>query len=116
MAKTTKQVGRKGKKRATLAKPRQSSKGTRTAQSDSKGRVALGRLFANKMFRVSEQPDGNVLLEPVVTVHEREAWFFQNPEVQAMVQEGIRQSREGKGQYLGSFAEHADADIDDDED
>lgn len=84
----------------------------KTSKSDSKGRVVLGPQYANKMFRVSEQPDGNLLLEPVVTVHEREIWFYKNPEVQAMVQEGIRQSRESKGKYLGSFAAFATIDID----
>jgi hypothetical protein len=87
----------------------------KTSNSDAKGRVVLGPQFANKMFRVSEQADGNVLLEPVVTVHEREVWFYKNPEAQAMVQEGIRQSREGKGKYLGSFAEYANIDIDDED-
>ena len=87
----------------------------KTSNSDSKGRVVLGPQYANKMFRMSEQPDGNLLLEPVVTVHEREVWFYKNPEVQAMVQEGIRQSRSGKGKYLGSFAQYANLEIDDED-
>lgn len=85
---------------------------TKTSNSDAKGRVVLGPKHANKMFRVSEQPDGNLLLEPVVAVHEREVWFYKNPEAQAMVQEGIRQSRAGKGKDLGSFAEFANDDTD----
>jgi hypothetical protein len=64
------------------------------------------------MFRISEQPDGNVLLEPVVTVHEREVWFYKNPEVQAIVQEGLRQSRDAETVDLGSFAQFADLDDD----
>lgn len=39
-----------------------------------------------------------------------------NPEAQAMVQEGIRQSRAGETVSLGSFAQYADLDIEDDED
>ena len=88
----------------------------KTSNADAKGRVVLGPKYANKMFRVSEQPDGNLLLEPVVAVHEREVWFYRNPEAQAMVQEGIRQSRAGETVFLGSFAQYADLDIDDDED
>lgn len=88
----------------------------KTSNADAKGRVVLGPKYANKMFRVSEQPDGNLLLEPVVAVHEREVWFYRNPEAQAMVQEGIRQSRAGETVSLGSFAQYADLDIDDDED
>ena len=87
----------------------------KVSNADAKGRVVLGVQYANKRFRVSEQPDGNLLLEPVVIVHEREAWFYRNPEAQAMVQEGIRQSRSGKGKYLGSFAGFADNEIDDED-
>lgn len=81
---------------------------SKTSNADAKGRIVLGPRHANKMFRVSEQPDGNLLLEPMVTVHEREAWFFKNPQVQEVVQEGIRQSRAGETSYFGSFAEHAE--------
>ena len=84
----------------------------KTSNSDAKGRVVLGPRYANKMFRVSEQPDGNVLLEPVVTVHEREVWLFNNPEALQMVRQGIRESQEGKGTYVGSFADYADLDVD----
>ena len=86
---------------------------SRTGNSDSKGRLVLGPKHANKMFRISEQPDGNLLLEPVVAVHEREVWFYRNQEVQGMVQEGIRQSRAGKGKHLGSFAKFAESVIED---
>jgi hypothetical protein len=84
----------------------------RTSNSDAKGRVVLGPQHANKMFRLSELPDGNLLLEPVVAVHEREVWFYRNSEAQAMVLEGIRQSRARETVSLGSFAHYADLDID----
>ena len=96
--------------------PASASVPKKTSNADAKGRVVLGPKYAHKMFRVSEQPDGNLLLEPVVAVHEREVWFYRNPEAQAMVQEGIRQSRAGETVFLGSFAQYADLDIDDDED
>jgi len=81
---------------------------SKTSRSDAKGRVVLGPRHANKMFVVSEQPDGNLLLEPVVFVHERETWLYRNPEAMAMVREGIQQSKAGKGKYLGSFAKYAE--------
>jgi len=98
-----------------IGKKGQDHRVTKTSNSDAKGRVVLGAQHANKMFRISEQPDGNLLLEPVIAVHEREVWFYRNPEAQAMVQEGIRQSREGKGKDLGSFAEFADIEIEDED-
>lgn len=45
----------------------------RIANSDGKGRIVLGSAQANKMFRISALSDGNLLLEPVVAIHEREA-------------------------------------------
>ncbi len=74
--------------------------------SDSKGRVALGTANANKLWQVEEQPDGSILLTPMVAVPEREVWFYKNSEAQAMVQKGLEQSRAGETVYLGSFAEY----------
>ena len=88
---------------------------SKTSSADAKGRVALGASHANKLFRVTEQNDGNLLLEPVVAVHEREVWFYRSPEAQAMVQEGIRQSRAGETVDLGSFAQYADLEEDPEE-
>ena len=85
-----------------------------TTQADATGRIELGTEFANKLYRITLQPDGNLLLEPMVAVHEREVWFYRNPEVQAMVQEGILQSRAGMGRYMGSFAQYIDLDVEDD--
>ena len=85
----------------------------RTSQADSKGRIVLGATHADKAFRVRQLPDGNILLEPIVMVHEREAWLYRNPEALAMVRKGIEQSKRGEIVDLGSFAEHADDEIDD---
>ena len=38
--------------------------------------------------------------------HEREIWLFANPAALASVQKGMQESREGKGEYLGSFAKY----------
>lgn len=86
----------------------------KTSSADAKGRFGLGAKYANKQFRLSEQPNGNLVLEPMVTIHEREVWFYKNPEAQAMVQEGIHESQKRKVVSLGSFAEYADTDDDGD--
>jgi hypothetical protein len=85
----------------------------RTSNSDSKGRIVLGSKHANRTYRVQELPDGNILLEPIVMVHEREAWLYRNPEALAAVLEGIEQSKRGETVDLGSFAQYADDEIDD---
>lgn len=80
--------------------------------SDSKGRVALGTANASKLWQVEEQPNGSILLTPMVAVPEREVWLYKNPEAQAMVQKGLEQSRAGETVYLGSFAEYLTEDDD----
>ncbi len=84
----------------------------KTSSSDAKGRLVLGTAYANKMFRVSEQPDGNLLLEPVVTVHEREAWLYQNPDALASLRKGIEESKKGRGKDLGSFSKFVVEEVD----
>ncbi len=85
----------------------------KVTNSDSKGRVTLGAAHANKTFRILSDPAGNLVLEPVVAVHEREAWLYRNPDALASVRRGIEQSKRGKGKYLGPFAEFADLEVGD---
>lgn len=85
------------------------SQGSSEREVDAKGRITLGPAYANRRMRIVPQEDGDLLLEPVVSIHEREAWLFENPEALALVQEGIRQSKKSKGKYLGSFAEYLDS-------
>jgi hypothetical protein len=61
-------------------------------------------------------PDSQLLEEitPASTeIMNPEAWFWNNPEAIAEVQAGLAQAAAGEVQYLGSFAEYADIDIDD---
>lgn len=76
----------------------------RIANTDSKGRLVLGASQANKMFRVSLMANGNLLLEPVVVVHEQEAQRIQTNETP----EGSHALVEGTG-YLSSFFEDSEA-------
>ena len=83
-------------------------KGTRTvlketSDADAKVRVVLGPKFAN------------LLLEPVMVVHEHEAWFYRNPEAMTRVQAALHQSKAGKGKSLGSCSQYADFELDEDE-
>ena len=53
-------------------------------------------------------------LEPIVPIPipERERWLFENPEALAAVKEGLKDSAEGKGEYIGSFSQYADLELD----
>ena len=53
---------------------------------------------------------GQILLDPIP---KKEQWLWQNPETLAAVKRGIQQAAEGKGKYLGDFAQYANVQIDD---
>ncbi len=82
---------------------------------DSAGRILIGKKYKDKLFTVKEQPNGDILLSPVVVRHEREAWLFDNPEAMASLDRGLEQSARGEGTSLGSFAQFADEPIGEDE-
>jgi hypothetical protein len=48
-----------------------------------------------------------------VNTPDRERWLWQNREAISSVQRGLHQARQGRGKYLGSFAEYVDLEIDD---
>ena len=85
---------------------------TITVRPDSKGRIALGA-FAKGVssFRVHQQKDGKIMLEPYSEIPLREQWLYKNPKALAAVEQGLRESAEGKTVYLGSFAKYADDEI-----
>ncbi len=74
---------------------------------DSKGRITLGR-FAEGIssFRLSEQPNGAVLLEPMVEIPANEKWLFENKKALKGLKKGLSQSASGKVKSLGSFAKY----------
>ncbi|MCH8273880.1 MAG: hypothetical protein IH851_03740 [Armatimonadetes bacterium] len=79
---------------------------------DKSGRLVLGKKFARKLYAVRHRSNGDILLSARAHVHEREAWLLKNPEALASVRRGIEQSKAGRGRQLGSFAEHADDELD----
>ena len=80
-------------------------------QPDNRGRISLGTEVKLKTYRALTNDLGQILLEPVVTIPEREVWLFENTETLANLKQGLQESAMGKGEYLGSFAEYADLEI-----
>ena len=82
-------------------------------QPDGRGRVSLGMVASGKNYRVMMNDAGQILLDPVVPVPERELWLWQNPEAIASVQRGIQQAGAGDCHDLGAFADYAELEVED---
>jgi hypothetical protein len=87
-----------------------------TKVADSKGRVTLGRRFANKTVIVRETDETEVVVTLARVVPAREAWLLENPKARRAVARGLGQAkarRFAKGPNLAADARLADA-IDED--
>jgi hypothetical protein len=82
-------------------------------QPDSRGRLSIGAAAKGKSYRVMVNDAGQILLDPVVAISERELWLWQNPEAIASVQRGIQQAAEGKLHDMRSFNEYAELEVED---
>ena len=77
-------------------------------EADNRGRLSIGAVAKGKSYRVMVNDDGQILLDPVVAIPERELWLWQNPEAISSVQRGIQQAGEGQLHDMGSFIEYAE--------
>ena len=79
-----------------------------TVRPDAKGRITLGALAKGiSSFRVRQEKGGKIVLEPFVEIPAREHWIFKNPKALAMLEQGLRESAEGKTVRMPSFAQYA---------
>jgi hypothetical protein len=80
-----------------------------TVRPDSKGRIALGRLAKGvSSYRVHEDADGTLVLEPYTEIPAKEQWLYKNRAARASVERGVEESAAGKAKSAGSFATYAD--------
>lgn len=79
-----------------------------TKTADSKGRVTIGKRFANKPVIIEEISDTEVKVSVARVIPEREMWLWQNPEARNTVLSAIDRLKSGE------FAENS-PDIDADE-
>ncbi|WP_049653487.1 hypothetical protein [Kitasatospora sp. MY 5-36] len=77
---------------------------------DSRGRVSLGRAGAKpgRRYRVESNPDGVLLLTPVVSIPEREMQVWTNPLLAERIRAGIEQAQRGETVDLGDFSKYLD--------
>lgn len=76
---------------------------TLTKHTDAKGRLTLGKAFANKTVLVEEM-DGEVRVRVGRVIPEREAWLYANEKAISSVRRGLDQARKQE------FAEGPDLD------
>jgi hypothetical protein len=67
-----------------------------TKTADSKGRISLGKRFANRTFIIEETGEMELKLQPARIIPEREAWLYENKEAEASVLRGLEQARAGR--------------------
>ncbi|MEP6755666.1 MAG: hypothetical protein ABJA67_09210 [Chthonomonadales bacterium] len=84
------------------------------AKKDGRGRIALGPEVEHSMFSVSQNQHGQILLTPVEQVPSHEMWLLKNPEAMESIKRGIEDAKNGRIHDMGSFAQFADLEIDDD--
>jgi ABC-type nitrate/sulfonate/bicarbonate transport system substrate-binding protein len=83
-----------------------------TKVADSKGRVTLGRRFANKTVILREVDDTEVLVTLARVIPAREAWLFENPKALKAVVRGLKEAKARhfvKGPDLAADQKLADA-------
>lgn len=83
----------------------------RDVRPDSKRRLTLGKAMSgldeDVRFDIYRNPDGQIVLDPQVSIPASEAWLYRNPEALASVRRGLQDIAEGRVAYV-SFAEYAD--------
>ncbi len=68
---------------------------TVTKQADSKGRITLGKAFANKTVLVDDRGD-EVRVRLGRVIPERESWLYRNDKALNSVRQGLEQARDRK--------------------
>ena len=75
-------------------------------------RELFGEDLSRLRFTIASNKAGQILLSPEATVPAHEAWLYKNPDALAKVRRGLADAASGKLRDLGSFAKHADDDLD----
>jgi hypothetical protein len=78
----------------SILESRRSTMQTKTA--DSKGRINLGKEFANKTFFVTKSRENEIKLEVAAVIPERELWLYQNAEARKALSEAIERVKAGE--------------------
>ena len=67
-----------------------------TKIADSRGRISLGKEFANQTFLLEKVTETEIRLEIAAVIPARERWLYDNPEARDSVLTGLAQARAGE--------------------
>lgn len=67
-----------------------------TKTADSRGRISLGKEFANKTFVFEKTGDKEMKLELAAVIPERELWLYKNPKARDTVLEAVERLKKGQ--------------------
>ena len=84
-----------------------------SSRADERGRLTVGAVAKKKNYRIMINQSGQILLDPIVNIPEKEVWLWKNQSALDSLKRGLEEAEAGKTQDLGSFAEYADLGIDD---
>ena len=63
---------------------------------DTKGRITLGRNYANRVVIVNQNKDGELFIKPAEVIPAREVWLHKNKAALSSLEKGIEEARQGK--------------------
>lgn len=66
---------------------------TKTLQTDSQGRLNLGKRYASSTFLVEVVDDEDLLLKKAAVIPERELWLLKDPEALKSIHRGIEDAK-----------------------
>ncbi|WP_373535795.1 hypothetical protein [Microcoleus sp.] len=78
---------------------------------DTQGHLSLNLEPKSTEYRVLVNEAGQILLDPITNIPDREQWLWQNPQALAAVKCGLAQAAKGEVHNLGDFSEYADRDL-----
>ena len=67
-----------------------------TKTADSRGRISLGKEFANKTFVFERTGEKEMKLELAAVIPERELWLYKNPHARDAVLEAVERLKAGE--------------------
>jgi hypothetical protein len=82
----------------TIIKEKDFTEVDKSVKPDNKRRVVLPAVLVKEgiTYRIYTNSDGQIVLDPQVTIPASESWVFNSPDILALVQRGLSDAAEGR--------------------